>query len=411
MDFIQERVTTIHDFCIDNNKMSERLCELALVRPPVVIIPMLYQEVENKPLSHIVDKLNECRYIKQVVIALAADDIVQYKKVLYFFKDMKLPHLIIWCNGPRITAILEELKEKELDITSFKGKGKDVWIAIGVASLNSFVIALHDADIATYSKELPAKMLYPIVEPELDFFFNKGYYARIDVNNGLMHGRVFRLFVRPLLESLQVNINYESYILQYLEAFKYTLSGEFAMRSDLALNIRIPGDWGLEVGFLAEVYRNTALKKICQIDLGYYEHKHNKVGIDINEGLLKMVSDILTTFLRIIAETTSTPISKQFLHSIRVKYKRLAQDLIRQYYADALCNGLNYNRHMEEMYVDAFSEVIMDAGKKYLKDSPEMLMPDWTRALAAMPDLRKKLRDAALKDARACRESSQVMET
>ncbi|MGP8331766.1 MAG: glucosyl-3-phosphoglycerate synthase, partial [Methanosarcinaceae archaeon] len=196
------------------------------------------------------------------------------------------------------------------------------------------------------------------------------------------------------------------YILHYFEAFKYTLSGEFAMRSDLALSIRIPGDWGLEVGLLAEVYRNTALKKICQVDLGYYEHKHNKVGIDINEGLLKMVRDILTTFLRIIAETTGTPISEPFLHSVRVKYKRLAQDLIRQYHADAHCNGLNYNRHMEETYVDAFSEVIMDTGKNYLKCSSEILLPDWTRALAAMPNLRKKLRDAALKDAEACRESN-----
>ncbi|MGP8320087.1 MAG: glucosyl-3-phosphoglycerate synthase [Methanosarcinaceae archaeon] len=406
MDFIQERVTTIHDFSIDENIMGKRLCKLTLIRPSVVIIPMLYQEVENKALSNIVDQLNECRYINQIVIALAADDIGQYKKVLRFFSDLKLPHLVIWCNGPRITAILEELKERELDVTSFKGKGKDVWIAIGVASLNSYAIALHDADIVTYSKDLPAKMLYPIIEPELNFFFNKGYYARIDINNGLMHGRVFRLFVRPLLESLQINIKYESYILHYFEAFKYTLSGEFAMRSDLALSIRIPGDWGLEVGLLAEVYRNTALKKICQVDLGYYEHKHNKVGIDINEGLLKMVRDILTTFLRIIAETTGTPISEPFLHSVRVKYKRLAQDLIRQYHADAHCNGLNYNRHMEETYVDAFSEVIMDTGKNYLKCSSEILLPDWTRALAAMPNLRKKLRDAALKDAEACRESN-----
>ena len=405
MDFYQERVTTIHDFCIDKNKMGERLRELTLVRPSVVIIPMLYQEVENEPLPYIVDQLNECECIKQVVIALAAENIEQYRTVLRFFKRLELPHLIIWCNGPRITGILEELKEKELDVTQFSGKGKDVWIAIGVASLKAYAIALHDADISTYSKDLPAKLLYPIIEPELDFMFNKGYYARIDMENHIMHGRVYRLFVRPMIESLQTNIKHESDVLQYLEAFKYTLSGEFAMRSDLALNIRIPGDWGLEVGLLAEVYRNTTLKKICQTDLGYYDHKHKDLGANTKEGLFKMVRDIMTTFLRIVTETTTTPISESFLHSIRVKYKRLSQDLVRQYHADALCNGLNYNRHMEETYVDSFSEVIMDTGKDYLKDPSGILLPDWTRALAAMPDLRKKLRDAALKDAEACRES------
>ena len=405
MDFYQERVTTIHDFCIDKNKMGERLRELTLVRPSVVIIPMLYQEVENEPLPYIVDQLNECECIKQVVIALAAENTEQYRTVLRFFKRLELPHLIIWCNGPRITGILEELKEKELDVTQFSGKGKDVWIAIGVASLKAYAIALHDADISTYSKDLPAKLLYPIIEPELDFMFNKGYYARIDMENHIMHGRVYRLFVRPMIESLQTNIKHESDVLQYLEAFKYTLSGEFAMRSDLALNIRIPGDWGLEVGLLAEVYRNTTLKKICQTDLGYYDHKHKDLGANTKEGLFKMVRDIMTTFLRIVTETTTTPISESFLHSIRVKYKRLSQDLVRQYHADALCNGLNYNRHMEETYVDSFSEVIMDTGKDYLKDPSGILLPDWTRALAAMPDLRKKLRDAALKDAEACRES------
>ena len=405
MDFYQERVTTIHDFCIDKKKMGERLRELTLVRPSVVIIPMLYQEVENEPLPKIVDQLNECECIKQVVIALAAENVEQYRTVLRFFKRLELPHLIIWCNGPRITEILEELKEKELDVTQFSGKGKDVWIAIGVASLKAYAIALHDADISTYSKDLPAKLLYPIIEPELNFMFNKGYYARIDMENHIMHGRVYRLFVRPMIESLQTNIKHESDILQYLEAFKYTLSGEFAMRSDLALNIRIPGDWGLEVGLLAEVYRNTTLKKICQTDLGYYDHKHKEAGGSTNEGLSKMVKDILTTFLRIVTETTTTQVSPPFLHSIRVKYKRLAQDLIRQYHADALCNGLKYNRHMEETYVDAFSDVIMETGESYLDDTSGILLPDWTRALAAMPDLRRRLRDAALKDAEACRES------
>ena len=403
MDFFQERLTTIHNFCIDDNKMGDRLHELTLVRPSVVIIPMLYQEVENDSLPHIVDQLNECGCIKQIIIALAADNIDQYKNVLRFFNRLELPHLVIWCNGPRITGILEELKEKELDVTSFSGKGKDVWIAIGVATLKAYAIALHDADISTYSKDLPAKLLYPIIEPELDFFFNKGYYARIDLEKGLMHGRVYRLFVRPMLEAFQINIKYESDILQYLEAFKYTLSGEFAMRSDLALNIRIPGDWGLEVGLLAEVYRNTTLKKICQTDLGFYDHTHKDVGTNTNEGLFKMVRDILTTFLRIVTETTTTSISESFLHSIRVKYKRLSQDLIRQYHADALCNGLNYNRHMEETYVDSFSEVIMETGMDYLKDPSGILLPDWTRALAAMPDLRKRLRDAALNDAEMCR--------
>jgi len=399
MDFYQERITTVHDFCIDHEKMATRLSKLTVVRPAVVIIPMLYEEIENDPLPNIIHDLNKCTYIKKVIIALAADDITQYGNVLRFFNQLNLPHMVIWCNGPRIQGILNELKDKQLDVTSFSGKGKDVWIAIGVASLEAYAIALHDADIATYSKDIPAKLLYPIIEPELDFFFNKGYYARVNLEKRLMHGRVYRLFVRPMLEVLQIDVKYESDILQYLQAFRYTLAGEFAMTGDLALNIRIPGDWGLEVGLLAEVYRNTTLKRVCQTDLGFYDHKHKDAGTDTGEGLCKMVGDIFTTFLRIVTETTDTQISDSFLHSVRVKYKRLAQDLVRQYHADAFCNGLRYNRHMEERYADAFSEVIMGTGGEYLKDPSGILLPDWTRALSAMPDLRKRLLDAAITDA------------
>ncbi|MBN1133370.1 MAG: glucosyl-3-phosphoglycerate synthase [Methanosarcinaceae archaeon] len=399
MDFFQESITTIHDFCIQTEKMSERLHNLSFVRPVVIIIPMLYEEIENETLPNIINDLNECNCLKKVIIALAADNSSQYEQVLNFFNRLKLPNLVVWCNGPRIQAVLNELnEEKSLDVTSFKGKGKDVWIAVGIASLEAYAIGFHDADIVTYSKALPVKLLYPIVEPELDFFFNKGYYARVNTKKRKMYGRVYRLFVRPMLETLQIDVKYESDILQYLQAFRYTLAGEFALTSDLALNIRIPGDWGLEVGLLAEVYRNTTLKRICQTDLGFYDHKHKIMADNPGEGLCKMVRDILTTFLRIVTETTETQISEAFLHSIRVKYKRFAQDLIRQYHADAFSNGLEYNRHQEERYVDAFTEVIMSTGQEYMKNPSGILLPDWKRALSAMPDLRNKLLNVALTD-------------
>lgn len=39
---------------------------------------------------------------------------------------------------------------------------------------------------------------------------------------------------------------------------------EFSMDVNLARVNRIPGDWGLEVGTLAEVYRNTSINRVCQ---------------------------------------------------------------------------------------------------------------------------------------------------
>ncbi|MCS3923301.1 glucosyl-3-phosphoglycerate synthase [Methanosalsum natronophilum] len=401
MDFLQEEITTIHNFCLDTEKMEQKMVDLTVTRPVTLVLPILYKEIKNDPLYDIVLNLNRCSFIKKIIIPLAAETGEEYTEVIDFFKFLEVPHIVIWCNGPRIEAIIDDMKEKDLDITSFKGKGRDVWIAIGVASLNSYAIAFHDADIVNYSKSHPVRLLYPIVDPELDFFFNKGYYARIGIDTKIMYGRVYRLFVRPLIEALRVEVGYNSSILQYMQAFRYLLSGEFAMTTDMAINIRIPGDWGLEVGILAEIYRNTTPKRICQIDLDFYEHKHQKLGQSSQEGLCKMAHDILTTFLRVITESTNgscREISGPFLHSVTVKYKRMAQDLIRQYHADALCNGISYNRHKEERYVDIFADIIMSGGEQYLEEPENVLLPDWKRALSAIPNIRTKIQEAALED-------------
>jgi glucosyl-3-phosphoglycerate synthase len=83
---------------------------------------------------------------------------------------------------------------------------------------------------------------------------------------------------------------------------------------------------------------------------------------------------------------------------VYVKYIRFAQDLIRQHHADAICNNLKYDRHVEERYVEAFSQIILNTGNSYLETPLSIQMPDWKRALSAIPDLREQLKNAALKD-------------
>ena len=66
--------------------------------------------------------------------------------------------------------------------------------------------------------------------------------------------------------------------LEYLDSFRYILAGEFALSLDLAQRLRIPADWGLEMGVLSEVHRNIALHRVAQVDIAkIYEHKHQEV--------------------------------------------------------------------------------------------------------------------------------------
>lgn len=397
MDIKQEEITTLHGLSVNKNELLKSISDIVSERPVSVVMPMLYKEIKSDALGTILKGLNKCDYLKEVVIPLAANTEAEFERVKRFFSKLAVPKLVIWCNGPKIEKLLSELKEEGLDFLMYKGKGRDVWLALGIASLNSYAIVLHDADIYTYDELFPAKLAYPILEPELGFKFNKGYYARISSDKNVMYGRAFRLFLHPLLQALIDEIGFEPDFITFLRSFRYPLSGEFALTSDLSLDVDIPYDWGLEIGILAEMYRNVAKKRICQTDLGLYEHKHQRIG-DSKKGLNRMTMDILKTLLRVLIETDHIQISQSFLTSLLVLYRRKAQDCIRQYHADAHYNNLEYDRHLEETIVERFSKSILTAGAEYIEKPVGTRLPDWLRTMSAKKKIRKRLLEIVMED-------------
>ncbi|RLF55914.1 MAG: glucosyl-3-phosphoglycerate synthase [Thermoplasmata archaeon] len=395
MDMKQEEITTLHDLNLDKEKLLKNISDVAEERPVSVVLPMLYSEIKSDALGNIVKQLNKCTYLKEVIIPLAAKKEEEFAHVKRFFKKLEIPKLVMWCNGPKVENLLTSLKPEGLNFSKYHGKGKDVWLALGIANLRSYAVALHDADIQSYNETIPAKLLYPLMEPELDFKFNKGYYARVNIKRTVMYGRVFRLFLQPLLRSLVDVLGSEQDFVRFMRSFRYPISGEFALTSDLARDLDIPGGWGIEVGVMAEIYRNVATKRICQTDLGFYEHKHQKIG-DSDKGLVKMAGEIFKTLLRVLIEEDRIQISRPFLLSLRVLYLRNAQNAIRKYHADAHINGIKYDRHLEETMVEKFSQEIMIAGNKYMLKPVGTRMPDWLRTISAKKKIREELLEVVL---------------
>jgi glucosyl-3-phosphoglycerate synthase len=186
-----------------------------------------------------------------------------------------------------------------------------------------------------------------------------------------------------------------SEFVRFLGGFRYPLSGEFSLTRNLARTNRIPSDWGLEVGTLAEVYRNTSLKRVCQTDLcRLYEHKHQTLSLDDPKaGLMRMAVDILTTIYRTLA-SQGTELSPSTFETLRASYVRVAQNCVRQYAADAIVNDLAYDRHGEELAIDGFADCITKAADVFRNDpGGAEAIPNWTRVRAAFPDLTRQLRD------------------
>ena len=266
-----------------------------------------------------------------------------------------------------------------------------------LASKRSEAVALHDCDIATYSRELLARLIYPVANPVFNYEFCKGYYSRVATNK--MGGRVSRLFVTPILRALKKVCGYSDF-LEYLDSFRYPLAGEFSMRVDVINDLRIPGDWGLEIGVLSEMKRNYATNRLCQVDIAdVYDHKHQKLSLlDAEQGLSKMSVDISKALFRKLA-TNGEVFSSEKFRTIKATYYRIALDFVETYHNDALINGLDYDRHSEEQAVELFAQNLMRAGEYFLDrpmDTP--FIPSWNRVISAVPDILEQLRTAVEDD-------------
>jgi len=214
-----------------------------------------------------------------------------------------------------------------------------------------------------------------------------------------MHGRVTRLLVTPLIRSLQV-IYGEHGFLKFLDSFRYPLAGEFCMITDMARVNRIPWDWGLEIGSLAEVYRNYSPRRVCQVDIAdTYEHKHQSLSADDPEkGLMKMAIDICKSIFQTLA-TEGVVFNDGSFKSLAVTFLRHAEDTIMRYEADATINGLIFDRHEEAKAVEAFTKGIALAAQMYLENPlGTPLIPNWNRVTSAIPTILQMLKVAVEED-------------
>ncbi|MAN20672.1 MAG: glycosyl transferase [Gammaproteobacteria bacterium] len=399
-DFHQNGViSTLHN--ISNRSFEElesELIEFSKERPIELILPSLYSEIEGPALKNIVKILSNNKFLNHITIGLDKANKTQFQDAKIFFKDLKVPHSVIWNDGPRMKSLDNQLSEQGL-APKEPGKGKNVWYCMGyiLARDQARSIAIHDCDILTYNKELLARLIYPVANPLFDYEFCKGYYPRL--GNNKLNGRVTRLLVTPLLKTFKKVLGHRDYI-EFIDVFRYPLAGEFSFRSRLLKELRIPSDWGLEIGILSEMQRNQASNRICQVDISdAYDHKHQELSqADKTKGLSKMSIDISKTLIRKLAAQGDT-FTSNTLRTIKATYYRTALDLLEIYNNDAKINGLSLDINEEEIAIELFSNNIIIAGQEFLENPNENpLIPNWNRVQNAIPDFKDNFIQAVKDD-------------
>jgi glucosyl-3-phosphoglycerate synthase len=356
MEYVQERVTTLHDLADPRPETPTDRC--------AVVVPMTEREYAGLAAERVLSELERVDPARVVVpLRAPADKVAQFHDWLAEY-DLNLQTL--WCTGPRVESLLDAH-----DLDGTRGKGRDVWLAVGQALAEEYVV-VHDADTKTYSQWYVPRLLYPLLEGH---DFAKGYYARVE--NNRLYGRLFRLFYAPLVRTLADQ--HDAPILDYLASFRYALAGEFAATSDLLRTVRFQRSWGLEVGTLGEAFAEAGFRRSAQVDLGAYEHDHRAVSGPT--GLSDMSQTVGEAILRAVTDHGVEP----DYETLPARYRETGFDFVRRYATDAAYNGLEYDRGGEREQVTTYADAIAAPGEDRRlpawEDAP--ITPDAVRQAAA----------------------------
>ena len=384
-------VPTLHDLGHRGVADLERDLRLwAANRPVALIIPCLASEIGSEALTEMVAELASADWLARVVVGLDQASEIDYRDACRLVDALPQRADVLWNDSEAVCRIEEHLRALGLAPRS-RGKGRNVWYCLGavLAGGTEQVIAMHDADIVGYSRELVARLVYPVAHPGFGYSFAKGYYHR--VTEGRFGGRVTRLLVAPLVRALRAETGEHGY-LRYMEAFRYPLAGETAMRSEVAASLRIPGHWGMDIGILSDVYGHCEPSGICQVSVANaYDHKHQDLSADdATAGLRRMSVDVAATIMRRVGSAELLDGASGLCEA----YLGAARDLIRHYANDAEINGYLVDEAAEQATVEVFARSVADAVEA-CKSNPreDELNPSWRQVLREAPEVAPMLLD------------------
>lgn len=357
MDFTQERVATLHDYGDAAPAIPAK--RIALV------VPMTERDAGSLAADHLFTSLSTLP-LSSVVVPISAPR-ARIQPIVDWLDEYDAPVEPVWCDGPAVESLLQES-----GLDGEAGKGRDVWLGIGLTG-DADIVAFHDADVTTNSARDLRKLLAPL---DGDVAFAKAYYARVE--NGRLYGRLFRLLYEPLVATLERE--HDDPLISYLGAFRYALAGEFAMTADLARGMRLPRRWGLEVGTLGQAYAAVGFAGTVQVDLGRYEHDHRAVSGPT--GLSTMAKGVARTLLRVVEDGGVDP----EYETLPDRYEDVADRFVRQYRADARFNGMDFDEAAEREQVRAYSSAIS-------APNPDDGLPAWSETDLEPSALRAAVRD------------------
>ncbi|HET7481694.1 MAG TPA: glucosyl-3-phosphoglycerate synthase, partial [Actinomycetota bacterium] len=148
------------------------------------------------------------------------------------------------------------------------GKGDCLWRSLSV--LQGDVVVWLDSDTRNMHEGFVTDLVAPLLHRH-DLAMTKAFYHRpLETDDGLVAGggaRVTELLVRPMLQLFCPE----------LAAFVQPLSGEYAARREVLLDLPFLTGYAVEIGLLIDVAERHGVDRIAQVDLGTRVHRNRPV--------------------------------------------------------------------------------------------------------------------------------------
>lgn len=365
-------------------ELEVELERLAASHPIVLILPCHGAELGQPALLHLREELRDARWLSEIIVSMNGLRPEEWLKARAFFGELPQPVRMLWNDGPELGAMTAEVRAN-----APQGKGLNLWSGLGAARVRyeSAVVLTQDCDVISFQRENLARLAYAVAVPELGFTFSKMYYSRA---TDRLYGRVTRLFLAPLLQAAVRWAGHHP-LLDFLRSFRYPLAGEVALDLSLASALPIHSSWGVEVGMLAEVFRQVDPRNVAQVDGGSgYEHRHHPA--EEGGSLTRMAREIGETLLEALEQEgcTSPALTGAGMADA---YAREARQAVERSAALARINGLPFDADAENAIVDLFAAELPRMRERQFAPLPSwnVLMSqhrEWVQAFARAVDRR-----------------------
>ena len=151
------------------------------------------------------------------------------------------------------------------DLGEVLGKGDSLYR--GTRAIDADWYVFLDADIGNIAVSHVAALVAPIASAaDTGIVFVKGGFVRVDENGApraVPGGRVTEEVARPYLRTVSVE----------LAALSQPLSGQVAIRADVARSIPFVTGYGVEIAMLIDVWRSHGPEAMVEADMGFIQNR------------------------------------------------------------------------------------------------------------------------------------------